>query len=73
MRGPDMGGSTIKTVNGRGYLYYSYWDDGKKVAQYCGRADDPNAQRKARELELADLKDLRDRVDKKIKALRSQM
>ena len=44
--------TTTKTVKGTKYLYYFHHDGkGKKVETYCGRADDPEAVKKALKLE----------------------
>jgi len=48
--------TTIKTIKGAKYLYHFHYDGrGTKVEIYCGRADDPEAQRKAVELERKNL------------------
>ena len=47
-----MGNVNRKTIKGRTYLYWDYTDPatGRKKQDYLGRADDPDAQLKAKEL-----------------------
>jgi hypothetical protein len=50
--------TTIKTVKGKQYLYYSYYDpdEQKKKEIYCGQSDTKEAKKKALQLELEQLK-----------------
>lgn len=59
--------TTTKTVKGKRYLYYSYYDpdEQKKKEIYCGGIDTKEAKRKVLEAELEYLKKQKqDLVDK---------
>ena len=45
----------IKDVNGSEYLYYVYYEDGKKKDVYCGLASKTESKEKALSLEMEDL------------------
>lgn len=49
---------TVKTVRGIRYVYFTYYDSGlkKSVEKYCGPESDPDAYKKAVELEEKRLK-----------------
>jgi hypothetical protein len=49
--------TTTKTVKGKVYLYYAYYDSvtKRKKEIYCGRVESPEAQLKAKELERSHL------------------
>ena len=51
-------GTTTKTVKGRAYLYFSYYDPNTKSKKeaYCGLANDPNSTKNALEFESNKLK-----------------
>ncbi|WP_205098178.1 hypothetical protein [Candidatus Nitrosotenuis uzonensis] len=46
----------IREIKGNKYLYYTYYEDGKKQEVYCGLASSSEAKRKALEAELDYLK-----------------
>ena len=60
--------TTTKTVKGKQYLYYSYYDsdEQKKKEIYCGQFDTKEAKRKALEAELEYLKKQRKELIEKI-------
>ena len=69
-----MGGTTVKRVGDREYLYYSYYDaDGKKVSRYCGHAGDPGAERRAAEFECTNLTSQAARLVRKMAAIRTSL
>ncbi|MCH7648170.1 MAG: hypothetical protein IIA83_06155 [Thaumarchaeota archaeon] len=47
----------IKEISGNKYLYYVYYEDGKKKDVYCGLASSPESKRKALELKLEHLRE----------------
>jgi len=60
---------TNKKVKGIEYLYFTYYDsnESKKKEVYCGMSKDPNAKRKALDLELKHIKNkISDYSDKAI-------
>lgn len=56
----------FKDVKGNRYVYWTHRVDGVKRQTYCGRASDPRTMRRVRDLELADLRRERDRIDRRI-------
>jgi hypothetical protein len=63
--------TTTKTVKGKQYLYYSYYDsdEQKKKEIYCGQCDTKEAKRKALEFELEQLKKQKKKLLEKISKL----
>lgn len=56
----------IKEINGNEYLYYIYYENGKKKDVYCGLASKPESERKALELEIEQLKTQKKMLSQKI-------
>ena len=49
-------GTQIKRMRrNKEYLYYAYYDNGKRVETYCGPASTPESHRKALECEAIEL------------------
>ena len=67
-----MGGTVVKKIKNSEYLYYSYYDDGKKLALYCGLASNPDSQRKAKLYEIEELEKQKARITVKIKELKNR-
>ena len=44
--------TSIKKINGCEYLYYHYYEDGKKRDVYCGPASKPESKIKALKAEI---------------------
>jgi hypothetical protein len=65
--------TTTKTVKGKQYLYYSYYDpdEQKKKEIYCGQSDTKEAKQKALEIELEQLKKQKKALVKKILKIES--
>ena len=61
-----MGSTTIKVVKGREYLYYVYYDNGQKKNTYCGLASKNESKKKAKRLELEQLKIQKRNLSQKI-------
>jgi len=57
---------SFKEVKGIRYVYWSHKVEGVMRQTYCGRASDPEAMRKARGLELSDLRRKRDEIDRRM-------
>ncbi len=64
-----MGSTTIKKVRGKEYLYYSYYDNGKKISSYCGLAGKPESSRKAYEYEMEELTKQKQLIVKRLATL----
>jgi hypothetical protein len=64
-----------KTVKGKQYLYYSYYDsdEQKKKEIYCGGVDTKEAKRKALEAELEYLKKQKHELVDKIREVESRL
>ena len=65
-----MGGTVIKKVKDKEYLYYSYYDNGKKLSMYCGLTSDPKSKIKAREFEIKELEKLKTNIINRLKILK---
>ena len=67
--------TTTKTVKGKQYLYYSYYDsdEQKKKEIYCGQNDTKEAKRKALEFELEQLKKQRKELTEKISEIEARL
>jgi len=64
-----LGSTAIKTVRGKEYLYYIYYEGGKKKERYCGLASNEDSKRKLIEFELEELKINKNEINEKIKEL----
>jgi hypothetical protein len=67
--------TTTKTVKGKQYLYYSYYnsDEQKKKEVYCGQSGTQEAKRKALELELVQLRNQRKELIQKINEIETKL
>jgi seryl-tRNA synthetase len=63
----------IREIKGNKYLYYTYYNDGKKQEVYCGLASSVEAKRKALEIELEQLKKQRKKLVEKIAETESKL
>ena len=65
-----MGSRTVKKSGKKEYLYYSYYDGGRKVTKYCGHAADPESERRADAYEIEDLEMQVRSIQARLRALR---
>ncbi len=63
----------IREIKGNKYLYYTYYEDGKKKEVYCGLASSSEAKRKALEAELEYLKKQKGTLLQKITETESKL
>ena len=56
----------IKEINGNEYLYYVYYENGKKKDVYCGLASKPESKKKLLEQELKQLKVQKKNISQKV-------
>ena len=72
---PSTMGREIKTISGRDYLYFSYYDEsaGGRKTVYCGRAGDVASKRKAAETELQLINDRMKALQDAKKALEREL
>ena len=68
-----MGGTVVKKIKNSEYLYYSYYDEGKKLALYCGLVSDTASKKKALQFELEHLKTQKKRLSQKIIQVESKI
>lgn len=52
-----MATTVIKTIKDKKYLYFSYYDNGKKCERYCGLASKPKSEKIALQFELEYVKE----------------
>ena len=53
--GPTTGMAIrIKEVNGRNYVYFIHYPEGRKVDVYCGAESRPESERRALEMEIGE-------------------
>ena len=62
----------IKEINGKNYVYFIHYPEGKKVDVYCGVESKPESQRKALVLEIEETKRQIDSLSEKLSGLTSQ-
>ena len=63
----------IREIKGNKYLYYTYYENGKKQEIYCGLASNPESKRKALEAELEYLKKQKGTLLQKINETESKL
>ena len=68
-----MGGTTTKKVKDKEYLYYSYYDDGRKLSLYCGLATNPKSKKKAVEFEIEELEKQIMKIANRLKILKKKI
>ncbi len=61
-----MATTVIKTIRAKKYLYYSYYDNGKKCERYCGIASSVLSEKKALQFKLEHLKNQKKNISEKI-------
>jgi len=61
-----MATTVIKTVRNKKYMYYSYYDNGKKYEKYCGLASDTQSKKKLLQFELEHLKEQKKSLSQKV-------
>ncbi|MBI5146781.1 MAG: hypothetical protein HZA84_06125 [Thaumarchaeota archaeon] len=65
--------SRIREIRGNKYLYFTYYEDGKKQEVYCGLASSSEAKRKALQSELDYLKRQKKELIEKISKIESML
>lgn len=61
----------IREVNGRNYVYFCHYPNGKKVDVYCGAESKPESRRKALKLEIKEIKRQIGKLEKKLSDLKA--
>ncbi len=46
----------VKEINGKNYVYFIHYPDGKKVDVYCGAESKPESRKKALKMEIDETK-----------------
>ncbi|MDE0091607.1 MAG: hypothetical protein OXP12_09745 [Thaumarchaeota archaeon] len=67
-----MGSRTVRKVGKKEYLYYSYYDSGRKVSKYCGHVTDTESERRADAYEIEDLESQILSIHARLKELRDR-
>ena len=62
-----------KTVKGKKYLYFSYYENGIKTETYCGLASNAQSEKKALQFELEHLKEQKKNLSRKVIEIESRM
>ncbi len=65
--------TSVKTIKGKQYLYYTYYDQGKKRDMYCGLASNVQSEKKALQFELERLKKQKKSLSQKVIELEAKM
>ena len=68
-----MATTVIKTVRNKKYLYYSYYENGKKCEKYCGLAFDVQSKKKVLQFELEHLKEQKKNLTQKVIEVESKI
>ena len=55
MKSNVVGRQLVRKRGKKEYLYYAYYDDGRRIEVYCGSVGDAKADRKAAECEIREL------------------
>ena len=68
-----MGSIVTRARQNKDYLYYVYYDDGKRVEKYCGLKSDLEAQKKIKKIHYEKLIKQRKELDKEIAELQKDL
>ena len=68
-----MVGTFTKTIKGRKYTYFEYFEEGKTVQKYCGPIDSDGAKKKALEFEYSMLYKKTKQGIRRLEELRNQI
>ena len=64
-------GVTVKTVRGKRYVYFWFYDGkGKKTEKYLGPAEDPETEKRALKMQLKYLQNVKREVEREIEKIR---
>ena len=67
-------GTTVKTVRGKRYVYFWFYDGkGKKTEKYLGPVDDPETEKRALKMQLEYLQKLKNEVEKEIQRINKKL
>lgn len=69
----SMGTQIVRVRNGKEYLYYAYYDDGKRLEMYCGLAGKTESKKKAYKYEVEELTKQKIAITKKITTLNKKI
>lgn len=68
-----MPGTITKTVHGRKYTYFEYFEGGRTVQKYCGPAGSAKSKSTALKMEYQFLKDRRDRMYDRMREIQTEL
>lgn len=68
-----MGTQVLRKLNGKEYLYYVYYDNGKRKEVYCGLASKPESKQKIVKTQIIELTKQKKIITEKIIVLNNQI
>jgi len=68
-----MPGTITKTVRGRKYTYFEYFEDGRTVQKYCGPSGSARSKSTALRMEYQLLKDRRDKMHDRMREIQTEL
>ena len=68
-----MAGTITKTVKGRRYVYFEYFEDGKTVQKYCGPEGSRQARIKSLEIEYRLLEKRQAAIAERMTSVKKEM
>ena len=68
-----MGTEVLRNLNGREYLYYVYYDEGKRKEIYCGLSSKQESKKKADEIQVIELTNQKKIITEKITVLNKKI
>ena len=68
-----MGTEVLRNLSGREYLYYVYYDHGKRKEIYCGLSSKPESKKKVEEIQVIELTKQKKLITEKITILNNKI
>lgn len=63
----------VREINGKSYMYFIHYPDGKKVDVYCGAESKPESKKKALRMEIEETRKQIDELSVKLTDLTGQL
>ena len=68
-----MVGTITKTIKGKKYTYFEYFEDGKTVQKYCGALGSDRARKVALQYEYEIVKEKKDAMVRRLAEIREEL
>ena len=68
-----MASVVTKTILGKRYVYYSYYNNGKKKEKYCGVEYEPSTERKIVQIQIEHIREQRKSLLQESKSLENKL